>query len=469
MLNIEVGSISSFLLYITCPPNDVQVILDETRSYSQITQRERLDKFIIQALKSKLNKDACTSSENHSIYNDTMVGSKIRTAKNTGSRLVYSKQISTSKKISKNQEPLFDDDDSSPSSPFSSAFMEDLIIDWKKSSTEPIPPNDKTKYIAGSIQHHGSIKENKVSEPSEKIEFPDFDNGMQWTRTRIKALESQIRTLANVNESSMNVGINITKDMLSTAKFIAQLDCKFIIVNMKGIICAIDQHAADERIGLERLEKALLDKISTANNNSDEKVILNLSKKEHISSDDLIKYVPIQKSKVIHLSVSQLQTIRNHKQTLNDWKFNLILSKGSLEVTLIGVPGIGDRVASSNDFIQFLQAIERRSTDVSLVKPAFVKRALASYACRYAIMFGDSLSDRQCINMISELSKCDMSFMCAHGRPSVVPLVDLSMIEANNVVTNKSIFEKKRNDQFDNREVPLRFQKHNTWKFYNRT
>ena len=84
-------------------------------------------------------------------------------------------------------------------------------------------------------------------------------------------------------------------------------------------------------------------------------------------------------------------------------------------------------------------------------------------------MFGDSLSDRQCINMISELSKCDMSFMCAHGRPSVVPLVDLSMIEANNVVTNKSIFEKKRNDQFDNREVPLRFQKHNTWKFYNRT
>lgn len=340
-------------------------------------------------------------------------------------------------------------------------------MDWKNCSIEPVPQNDKIKYIAGSSQRHESNKENKASESNEKIQFQDMNNGMQWTRTRIKALESQIRTFANINESGMNVGINISKNMLSTAEFIAQLDCKFIIVKMKGIICAIDQHAADERIGLERLEKALLGKISTGNDKIDEKVFLNLSKKEHISSDDLIKYVPLQKTKVVHLSASQLQTIRNHKQALNDWKFNFILSKGSLEVTLIGVPGICDKVASSNDFIQFLQAIERRSTDISLVKPAFVKRALASYACRYAIMFGDSLSDRQCMNMILELSKCDMSFMCAHGRPSVVPLIDLSMIEAKKIASNNTMFEKKRSDQFDNGEVPLRFQKRGTLKLRN--
>ena len=462
---IVVGPILSFLLYITCPPNDVQVILDETRSYSYVTQRDRLDQFIIQAVKSKLNKD----SQSHYINNDTATNSGIRSVTHTSSRLVYSKQISSSKKTSTNQDTLLDDKIST-SSPFSSAFMEDSVIDWKNCSVnKPVPKYDnETKYIAGSFQHHESNKDSTFLDSNEKSEFYDDNRGMQWTRKRVKALESTIRTLANITGSDMKVGINISKSMLSTAEFIAQLDCKFIIVNMKGIICAIDQHAADERIGLERLEKALLSKISTRNDENDEKVFLNLSKKEHISSDDLIKYVPLQKPKVIHLSASQLHVIRNHKQTLNDWKFNFILSKGSFEVTLIGVPGICDRVASSNDFIQFLQAIEQRSTDISLVKPAFVKRALASYACRYAIMFGDTLTDSQCRNMILDLSKCDMSFMCAHGRPSVVPLIDLNMIDVNNAANDNTMLDKKSTNLDDNEEVPLRFQKRRVLKSCNK-
>jgi len=37
--------------------------------------------------------------------------------------------------------------------------------------------------------------------------------------------------------------IKLSKDILSRAQFIAQLGTKLIIVNMDGILCAIDQHA----------------------------------------------------------------------------------------------------------------------------------------------------------------------------------------------------------------------------------
>lgn len=46
-----------------------------------------------------------------------------------------------------------------------------------------------------------------------------------------------------------------------------------------------------------------------------------------------------------------------------------------------------------------------------------------SQACRSAIMFGQDLSDEECHTLIQSLAKCAFPFQCAHGRPSVAPLV----------------------------------------------
>lgn len=43
-----------------------------------------------------------------------------------------------------------------------------------------------------------------------------------------------------------------------------------------------------------------------------------------------------------------------------------------------------------------------------------------------AIKFGDDLELAVCESMISSLQNCRMPFQCAHGRPSMVPLMDLS-------------------------------------------
>lgn len=40
-------------------------------------------------------------------------------------------------------------------------------------------------------------------------------------------------------------------------------------------------------------------------------------------------------------------------------------------------------------------------------------------------MFNDVLSKPECQNLVERLSHCSFPFQCAHGRPTMVPLVGL--------------------------------------------
>ena len=46
-----------------------------------------------------------------------------------------------------------------------------------------------------------------------------------------------------------------------------------------------------------------------------------------------------------------------------------------------------------------------------------------------AIMFNDPLDRDECLDMIRELKNCKIPFQCAHGRPSVAPIVDLTKLK----------------------------------------
>jgi hypothetical protein len=50
-----------------------------------------------------------------------------------------------------------------------------------------------------------------------------------------------------------------------------------------------------------------------------------------------------------------------------------------------------------------------------------------------AIMFNDDLSDAQCKALLSRLAECAFPFQCAHGRPSMIPLVDLGMFHGQRI------------------------------------
>ncbi|KAK3304675.1 uncharacterized protein B0T15DRAFT_568435 [Chaetomium strumarium] len=58
--------------------------------------------------------------------------------------------------------------------------------------------------------------------------------------------------------------------------------------------------------------------------------------------------------------------------------------------------------------------------------PEGILDLIHSRACRTAIMFNDPLTLEQCSDLVQRLAACAFPFQCAHGRPSMVPLVHLS-------------------------------------------
>lgn len=64
-------------------------------------------------------------------------------------------------------------------------------------------------------------------------------------------------------------------------------------------------------------------------------------------------------------------------------------------------------------------------TQGSLLLPPVVIRILNAKACRSAIMFGDPLLPTECAQLVSSLKATQLCFSCAHGRPTMAPLVNL--------------------------------------------
>eukprot|EP00985_Skeletonema_marinoi_P025305 scaffold18467_cov73-Skeletonema_marinoi.AAC.1 len=50
-------------------------------------------------------------------------------------------------------------------------------------------------------------------------------------------------------------------------------------------------------------------------------------------------------------------------------------------------------------------------------------------------MFGDALTLQHCKKLIDALSKCQLPFVCAHGRPSIIPLIDMNQGSSTNEKT----------------------------------
>lgn len=396
------------------------LVIDETKSYAAVFQSERLEALIYDAIDSTMRRNSFRKIKLHqnqemsiSLHQNERSNSSVPTAL-PSSRIVSGKQMKcvdlfpaySHRKVG---DSTIDDVTSLEcKSPFTNIFLQDSLPCKKSFESPEVDFED-----AFMVTHEHNIKE--VSDT--KIELSSFDatveeipyDSMAWTRTRLKAIKSEISDLG-VNSGAVQP-ITVTKEMLSKAQYVAQLDAKYIIIKCGSLLCAVDQHAADERIGLERLEAAL------STNLSGDKCSLDLTKMGKFSSDDLIKPVVLRKAQSIFLSSTQLATAKDKHKILSKWRFRVEIPKeGSSEVLLHTVPGILNKIASPKDFLQFIQALGSCTSDASLVKPAFVKRVLSSFACRYAVMFGDVLSDDNCNTLIFSLSQCNLSFICAHGR-----------------------------------------------------
>jgi DNA mismatch repair protein MLH3 len=256
----------------------------------------------------------------------------------------------------------------------------------------------------------------------------------------------------------------ISKQSLLGAEVIAQVDKKFILVRVVGydeknfsqntstaLLVLIDQHAADERVQVEALFQDLCSPATTGCSGYRSK----LGHSAQVASVILDR--PIQ------FTISQAERVHftTYAARFALWGilFDMLdptaLSEACdalptkcclLSVTALP-PTVSERCkADAGLLIAFLRStvwdyasdphlLPHESIAVDRKSPDWVRKLAScpkglidminSRACRSAVMFNDDLDLNMCRTLVQRLATCTFPFICAHGRPSLVPLVNV--------------------------------------------
>ncbi|CAG8481795.1 35105_t:CDS:10, partial [Racocetra persica] len=263
-----------------------------------------------------------------------------------------------------------------------------------------------------------------------------------------------------------------SKKDFAQAQVIGQVDDKFIACKLpysrviesdiknstqQRILVLVDQHAADERVRVEMLMKEFCDfknKERMQNENDNEIHPIN----------SLVETIQINPPNKIILTEREVQVLKRFEANFNSWgiffRDNIDTKQNNALVSphfitsstdddhipiyithfpkmiadrcifdsrvtqellrqhlywLEDTGGVGiNNVGNQNDWKTMIRQCPRGIIDI-----------LNSKACRGAIRFNDKLTLNQCQELISELAFCDFPFQCAHGRPSMIPIIYL--------------------------------------------
>ena len=260
----------------------------------------------------------------------------------------------------------------------------------------------------------------------------------------------------------------LNKTALSSCTVIGQVDTKFILTTMSStcfaseddmenqrtskILVLVDQHAADERCKVEKLFLDLCERGSK----SDYILPSCQNQSFRIKRTQLLQPVRFEASEQeAALFVAQRDTFLKwgiifdtdlqRKHDSNDEPVIIVH-----EVPMV----IAERCRSEPKLlIELLRSEIWRNADSGIKNgltqalavnchdgnrswskhlelcPTGLIELINSRACRSAIMFNDTLSHEECVVLIEKLAESSLPFQCAHGRPSMVPLIDLGRKE----------------------------------------
>ncbi|XAO21747.1 hypothetical protein I312_100502 [Cryptococcus bacillisporus CA1280] len=276
--------------------------------------------------------------------------------------------------------------------------------------------------------------------------------------------------------------VQISKSSLSEGIVLGQVDQKFIAVVLHTTInlttlALIDQHAADERISVEKVLQELCegfarDDLSVAELTETQPMIILTQAETRILSQPGV--LPLFKRWGIRLTVPSELSQGEYVQVKVDAVPLALLSrlgrKEGLEMTRLVrgyLPVVEEHTGEIANLVKNLEGkamvggeggdIEGYGGDWARVMRFMPREMLElanSKACRGAIMFEDRLSYDQCGRLVHQLSRTRFPFMCAHGRPSMVPLVilneqDKPVIKANRKINWENLRNKMDEDSKD--------------------
>ena len=236
-----------------------------------------------------------------------------------------------------------------------------------------------------------------------------FDPQLPW-----EAEADTLDTRTQAGPASALPGAPMSAAVVSIARLerliaFAQLERKFILATADHALYAIDQHAADERVQLEALLRATVQPCGRPLAGS-------------------VGERALRPPARLVLTPHEHAMLRRHRARLAEWGWRL-REEGMDARTLMldAMPQLQSVDLGERAMLEYAQALQDTAGGSTLAPPA-VLRVLASKACRRAIMFGDTLSVPQCQALLEELARCEQPLQCAHGRPTIAPLVDLAAL-----------------------------------------
>ncbi|KAI1427563.1 hypothetical protein F5Y12DRAFT_737208 [Xylaria sp. FL1777] len=261
----------------------------------------------------------------------------------------------------------------------------------------------------------------------------------------------------------------VSKAALRNAEIVAQVDRKFILAKVlvgsyaheptaphssASLLIIIDQHAADERCRVESLMKSYFENIDRMGMSD-----IPASRAESVSRTFIACTELLERPLKFDISFRDAAQLEHMAPHFVHWgiHYHIVLASSArnnshrqVEVTRLP-PSIAERCRlEPRLLIEFLRKeaweLDQHDHDNNAVrgpspqegeatKPHWITRfhgcpegvldMINSRACRSSIMFNDPLSREECANLLTSLADCAFPFQCAHGRPSMVPLIDL--------------------------------------------
>lgn len=217
-------------------------------------------------------------------------------------------------------------------------------------------------------------------------------------------------TMVSAAHPPSSVSETVSKGELRRLRAIGQIERRFIAARAVRPggggtrLILVDQHAADERVQLERLQAATV-------------------LPSGLPVPGAIVRRALRPPTSLHVAQHEWLLLDRFLARLAAWGWTLELIGGVEEhIVLHSVPTVHGVGLSWAGAVEYLHVLEE-SAGGSTQPPPAVTRLLASKACRSAVMFGDVLSRADSQAVLCALAECKLPFQCAHGRPTIAPML----------------------------------------------
>jgi DNA mismatch repair protein MutL len=179
---------------------------------------------------------------------------------------------------------------------------------------------------------------------------------------------------------------------LPKLRVVGQVAQSYIVTEGEGGMYLIDQHAAHERILLERMVASL---------------------KARTPMSQLL-LTPIQ----LELSPNEVGSIEEHQEQLEQLGFKFAADDTSATLEVHAVPSVLVKQMNAHSLHELM--IDLTSADSLGDTETWEERALANVACKAAIKANYFLTVSEMREMLEQLEQTKAPYSCCHGRPTMV-------------------------------------------------